>query len=328
MPFTDTSFTRFASVKTLLNGLFDYAGLFPPASLPLPEAMDEYLVHRAEPDAWMLGPFVLPVSRLAELEAIADRIPDGSPVPLQLLPPPAPDAAAAASHLAQSLDTVSDFLARTALSVDVAGFEWRIPEDGVQDAEAAMAAVTAVESAFRTSAFASVPRHLEIHRTDAFTEQVPFFFMALAAQGNPALLRAKIRCGGMQAGDFPSTAELAAFLHAAIRTAHPFKATAGLHHPMRHFHAGQQVWMHGFLNVFFATTIGRAHGLHVDGIQAILEDTDAGHFHFTEHGIAWYDLSATVTEFIRDRRTLSLSIGSCSFDEPRQDLRDLGWLTH
>jgi hypothetical protein len=325
MPLNDTSFARFASVKTLLNGLFDYAGLFPPASLDLSSAVEEYLAHRAETDAWMMGPFVIPVARLDEL---ADLLPDGSPVPLQLLPAPAPDAASAATVLDDGFRRISAFLERHGDRARVAGFEWKIPEDGLGDAQTAVDTVTRIESAFRNSPFSDIPRHLEIQRGPAFFEQVPFFFLALAAQGNPEVLRAKIRCGGMQQSDFPTTQELALFLHAAIRTAHPFKATAGLHHPVRHYNPGQRVWMHGFLNVFFATTIGRANGLKVDGIQAILDDTEPGHFHFTDRGISWHDLSATVTEFIRDRRTLSLSIGSCSFDEPRQDLRALGWLTH
>lgn len=325
MPFSDTSFARFASVKTLLNGLFDYAGLFPPASLDLTQAVEQYLAHRGEADAWMLGPFVVPVSRLEELGPL---LPKGSPVPLQLLPSPAQDAASAATVLQENFDRISSFLDRHGDRATVAGFEWKIPDDGLVDADTAVDTVTRIESAFRNSPFSNIPRHLEIQRGSGFLEQVPFFFLALAAQGNPELLRAKIRCGGMEQSDFPTTEELAAFLHAAISTAHPFKATAGLHHPVRHQNPGQRVWMHGFLNVFFATTIGRANGLKVDGIQAILEDTEPDHFHFTDRGIAWHDLSATVTEFIRDRRTLCLSIGSCSFDEPRQDLRDLGWLTH
>jgi hypothetical protein len=325
MALSDTSFARFASVKTLLNGLFDYAGLFPPASLDLPEAVAEYQAHRAEADAWMLGPFVVPVSRLPEL---ADLLPDGSPVPLQLLPAPAADAVSIPAVLPQSLDAVTAFLEQTAGKAIVSGFEWKVPEDGLTDAQVAVETITRIESIFRASPFSQLPRHLEIQRGDRFQDQVPFFFLALAAQGNPELLRAKIRCGGMHQADFPTPQELATFLHAAIRTGHPFKATAGLHHPLRHFNGTQKVWMHGFLNVFFATTIGRSNGLKVDGIRAILEDTEPEHFHFTDRGIAWHDLTATVTEFIRDRRTLCLSIGSCSFDEPRQDLRDLGWLTY
>ncbi|MGB1376169.1 MAG: hypothetical protein ACPG8N_10660, partial [Rhodothermales bacterium] len=112
------------------------------------------------------------------------------------------------------------------------------------------------------------------------------------------------------------------------RTGYPFKATAGLHHPVRHFNEGQHMMMHGFLNVFFAVTIGRCQGLDAAGIEDIIADTDPSHFTFTDRGIEWNGLSASTTEFIRDRRQLALSIGSCSFDEPRQDLHQLGWLSH
>ena len=328
MPLPDASFPRYSSVKTLLNGLFDYAGLFPPAALTFPDALDEYLAHRAEADDWMLGPFVMPVSRFEELEALADRIPDGSPLPLQLLPPPAATMERVTDTLTDGLREVEAFTERMKGRVTVAGFEWKLPADALVDAATAVTSLTRVESLFRESAFPDAPRYIEIIRGEDFAARVPLFFLALGAQSNPEGIRAKIRCGGMNEADFPSSAELATFLHAALRTGYPFKATAGLHHPVRHFNEAQQVMMHGFLNVFFAVTIGRANQLDAATIASILDDTDPGHFVFTGSGIAWNDWTATTTEFIRDRRTLCMSIGSCSFDEPREDLRRLGWLTH
>lgn len=51
----------------LLTRLIDHAPLFPPASLSLPEALEEDLRARAHPEVFMLGRFVCPASRLAEL---------------------------------------------------------------------------------------------------------------------------------------------------------------------------------------------------------------------------------------------------------------------
>ena len=33
------------SLRTFMHGLIDYAGLFPPANLPLNEAIDDYIKH-------------------------------------------------------------------------------------------------------------------------------------------------------------------------------------------------------------------------------------------------------------------------------------------
>lgn len=328
MPLSSPSFPAFSSVKTLLNGLFDYAGLFPPASLPFKDAIVEYLAHRQEADDWMLGPFVMTSGHWEELVACSEGLSADSPLPIQLLPPPAREMADIESVLSQALDQAAAYLERFEGRVTLAGFEWKLPMDALLEASTAVLAISRIEAAFDASDFADRPRYLEIVRDEAFLRQLPLYFLALGAQQRPDRVRAKIRCGGMKSSDFPSTGELAAFLHAALRTGYPFKATAGLHHPVRHFNEGQHMMMHGFLNVFFAVTIGRCQGLNAAGIEDILADTDPSHFTFTDRGIEWNGLSASTTEFIRDRRQLALSIGSCSFDEPRQDLHQLGWLSH
>ena len=54
------------TLRTLLHSLVDYAGLFPPAALDMHQAVHEYAHHRAGDHAWMLGHFIVPVSRLEE----------------------------------------------------------------------------------------------------------------------------------------------------------------------------------------------------------------------------------------------------------------------
>src|SRR5712671_6218049 len=56
------------ALHVLLNGLIDYAGLFPPASLDLPTAMRNYATYRAGEHAWMLGRFVVPEALAAEVD--------------------------------------------------------------------------------------------------------------------------------------------------------------------------------------------------------------------------------------------------------------------
>src|SRR5262249_30173450 len=58
----------------LLNGVIDYAGLFPPAQLPLDQAFTKYLAYRDCPDSWMLGRFVIPATRLGELTAFGAQV--------------------------------------------------------------------------------------------------------------------------------------------------------------------------------------------------------------------------------------------------------------
>jgi hypothetical protein len=53
--------------RALLERLFDHAALFPPASMTMPDALAEDRRARASEHAWLLGRFVVPASRLAEL---------------------------------------------------------------------------------------------------------------------------------------------------------------------------------------------------------------------------------------------------------------------
>src|SRR4051812_47093082 len=100
-----------SSLRALLNGAIDYAGLFPPASLALRAAFDNYLHYRRDADAWMLGRFICPVAKLRELGP--------------MLPPPSPNQAsiriaAIASELEQDLIEIGRFTdaARGAAVVD------------------------------------------------------------------------------------------------------------------------------------------------------------------------------------------------------------------
>ncbi len=64
----------FASLRALLTGLIDYAGLFPPAKLTLDQAIRHFARYRQEGDAWMLGRFVIPAARLADLAPYQDEL--------------------------------------------------------------------------------------------------------------------------------------------------------------------------------------------------------------------------------------------------------------
>jgi hypothetical protein len=57
------------ALRELLRGLIDYAGMYPPAALSLPEALTNYQAYRNGPHAWMLGRFVIPSACVAEAPA-------------------------------------------------------------------------------------------------------------------------------------------------------------------------------------------------------------------------------------------------------------------
>lgn len=126
-------------------------------------------------------------------------------------------------------------------------------------------------------------------------------------------MRAKIRLGGEKVPEPPAVAR---FLRGCAAARLAFKATAGLHHPIRSGTA------HGFVNVF----LGAALAWRGDDPLATVEETSASAFHFGDDAVAWHGQRVSAAELREVREQFAISFGSCSFEEPIADLKALGWL--
>ncbi|HVE71440.1 MAG TPA: hypothetical protein VNI54_08740 [Thermoanaerobaculia bacterium] len=137
--------------------------------------------------------------------------------------------------------------------------------------------------------------------------------------------RAKIRTGGITADAFPAVRDVAGFLRACKAKGVAFKATAGLHHPLRcvkpltYEPNAPTGTMHGFLNVFLAAAM-------LDHADEILAETDPRAFAFDDDHASWRGHRVSTEELRTMRRDFATSFGSCSFEEPIGDLKELGWL--
>jgi hypothetical protein len=136
-------------------------------------------------------------------------------------------------------------------------------------------------------------------------DDVSFRILQLGELG----IRAKVRCGGSVIPSVPALAEL---IQACRRLEVPFKATAGLHQPLRHDDE------HGFLNLLAAAVFGDE--------EDALEEEDPDAFAVSGHSFRWRDREADVDEIGRMRRELFVSFGSCSAQEPIDGLVALGLL--
>ena len=138
-------------------------------------------------------------------------------------------------------------------------------------------------------------------------------------------LRAKIRTGGITPDAFPAIGNIADFLRACKAKGVAFKATAGLHHPLRcvkplTYEPNAPIGtMHGFLNVFLAAAF-------LDDAEDVLAEQDASAFAFDDEGASWRGRRVSTGELATMRRDFATSFGSCSFEEPIGDLRELGWI--
>jgi hypothetical protein len=128
---------------------------------------------------------------------------------------------------------------------------------------------------------------------------------------------AKIRCGG---ATVPPVEGVAAFVAACRDAGVPFKATAGLHHAIRHGDA------HGFLNLLAAAVFAHAEGLREDELVTLLAEEDPAAFALDARGLAVHEHHADAEAIAEARAELFIAYGSCSFDEPVADLVALGAL--
>ena len=297
------------AVDALLSGLVDYAGLFPPASEGMREALENYASYRESDDRSALGRFIVPVSRLKELE-VAGR---------ELMPhDPGSDPWRLSVLVAGDVGTAGEEMLR---------FN-RNHESGSNDGHALIDVAELKASTIddvagqRSDLPSSFTAYFEIPTKGDVSQLVK----AIARAG----ARAKVRTGGVTPESIPPAKEVIDFIMACHRDAVPFKATAGLHHPIRGsyrltYEPDSPVgMMYGFLNVFVASALVYA-GESVETAIAALEESDRHAFAFEGDTIVWRDRRITADQIEASRREFAISFGSCSFREP---IDELGPLAH
>jgi len=281
----------------LLRGLIDDAAQFPPARLPLAEALAGYLRNREAPSAWLQGRFLCPSPLLGDLPG--DQIEVGAVVP--------PDRA--------SPDALAEVLAGR--DPRVTSVEVALPPDPASwdDYLAALEVPTPVRRAY-----------LEVPVPALDPAEGVARLAAARARPRQVEVAAKIRCGGVTADAVPPVEVVAAFLAACAAEGVPFKATAGLHHPVRHLHEGDGWVHHGFLNVLGAGVLVAAGAVAPERLAEVVAETDPAAFTVAPSGFAWRGATADAAAVAAARATAVHGYGSCSFSEPIEDLRALGIL--
>lgn len=282
-------------MRAAFGAIVDYAGLFPPAELSLAEAAANYAAYRRSSDRWMLGRFVV---RSAQLSALHDAVqalgdggaPDPWPVSVVLGPEPL-------SELHQL-----PFGAPGALRVE--SVELRVTDPGEVSVLSARIP-PGIEAYFEWPHAAS---------PDAFCD-------LLQRTGT----RGKIRTGGVTPEAFPPAATVAAFLIAVTQRGVPFKATAGLHHPLRGLYPltyrtdSPRHTMFGFVNLLVATAVAMQRGSPAE-VESALSEAELGAVAVSEGGIRWRERIFGPTELDAVRKQAFVGFGSCSFREPVDEL--------
>ena len=309
-----TAVSTDSAKRALLDRLIDDAALFPPASLAMLPALRAHARHKESAYWWIGGRFVVPASRVDEFAATQKG---RDPIDLTVV--------LDAGALGARGDTVRADLERVERirhldGVTVSSFEARLPRLALDDA-ALQRIVADIVERYPTGDVAFWYES----SYDAGWAVPPEDWLAMLAAARGAApanltIGAKVRCGGPAPGATPSIDDLAAFIAAAHARDVPWKATAGLHHPVRRGEA------HGFLNVFVAGVAVHADEIGWGGLRELLAETDPRAFVVDPAHVAWCDVRLEA-EQVAAARERCVSFGSCSFDEPVNDLRELGMLS-
>ena len=273
----------------------------------------------------MVNRFICPATRLVELAAaLVPTMKAGEePWPVSVLMTAvdgewaasmAEDAAAAAAFAAEMAPAAYIDLIETRIPGSLAGSD-RLTEE-IGDLLPALAVLGPVQ------AFFEVFRGPDPHETMSADLAV----LADTRRSRGAALGAKIRCGGHVEQDFPSPGEVAAFITGCVGHGLPFKATAGLHKPIRHHDPATGFTRHGFLNLLVAAALAATHSLPGDEVTRIVADMDPSNFHLTRRAARWRDTEADASALASVREALFSGYGSCDFEEPVDDLAALGVL--
>lgn len=323
-----------ASLRALLAGIVDYAGLFPPAKLELDVAIRNYARYQGEDDAWMLGRFICPAGTLSELLPYGPELFTAEkPLRLAVLGRGGAGRKAFFEGLTEDVKAVGAFRPQAEAWARIEAFEVRLPADlcRAADRKAAAEFLVDVERAFTSEGMEPiVPDYYELVVEENWRDAV----RAIAAgfseycrgggRAVPTPAGLKLRCGGADAAAVPSAEQVTKFIEVCRDKQLPLKCTAGLHHPVRRFDPCMRTKTHGFLNVFVAGVLAYALPLSHHDIRAVVEETDPRHLHFGDSFLGWNEADASADEVRFARQHRVVSFGSCSFDEPREDLRALG----
>jgi hypothetical protein len=285
------------AIDRLLADLIDYAGLYPPASLDMHSAVRNYLEYSRSTHAKTLGRFIVDLDRFPYLwDAAGDYV---RGMRLSVLADPSADW----DDLGRLLDK---------------GYHIEAVETKV--ATAAEIASVALKIPAGLTAYFEIPVAAGIDVFDA----------VLAAREHMDA-RIKVRMGGVAAEAFPSAQSIAYMLEGIARRRLLFKATAGLHHPVRGRHAltssvgSATAVMHGFVNLACAAALLYFGGDAEDACRA-LEEEWPGEWKVTDDSIVWQEYGWGGDELGEVRQSFFTGFGSCSFEEPLRDLEELGWL--
>ena len=332
------------SLRTFMDGLIDYAGLFPPAKLPLNEAINEYIVHLKDKNSWILGRFIIPISQFKDLEKFIPLFEGIGPLRLSVLGGGGNSDDEYLNNIKQNIADINDLRKKYPRKIEIDVIECKLatnsPSKGIIQKATDLLNQNNLKHyhEFAELPYVGIDYSTELDETNWDSEIVSTITM-LSEMDNAGI---KLRCGGIVKDAFPSIEKVAAMIQACSLNKIPMKFTAGLHHPLRHFEEQYDCDMHGFVNVFGAALLASnfEQPQHSQEkyrmfilLSHMIDDDNADHFNFDDSKFTWKvgddrdtSFEIDIEKIKKNRKNRAISYGSCSFEDPINDLKQLGWM--
>ncbi|MGB9475389.1 MAG: hypothetical protein WCE87_10025 [Candidatus Udaeobacter sp.] len=300
------------SLRTLLAHSIDYAGMFPPCSLGLDQALGNQAEYVRSPDAWMLGAFVLSTAQFDAIRQLLAQFDAQHPLRVAALGPKTASTNAFLDGLEDADAAILSLSRHNVDLVSITHLEMFLPHEvdlaSLKDAKSILGDLPVFWEAPPDTAERTIALLAEIN-----------------SDADVATFGYKLRTGGVTPDAFPTSTQIARALVTPATHQLPIKFTAGLHHPLRQYREEVQTKMHGFLNVLGAAVLAAEHQWNANQTAIMLEDENVDSFSFTDDFFSWREWRID-SKRLQYRRRFVVSFGSCSFNEPRDDLRALDLL--
>jgi hypothetical protein len=311
------------SLKIFAGNIIDYAGLFPPANLGLGQAFHNYLFYRQGEMKWMLNKFIIPAGRLEELTDIMKDMKIEGQVLFSVLGSGSDSVENFKESLEKDIKNISDFIENHGPLVSVDAFEIKLPNEIIKpgSGDELIKLMNEVSDTLEKALRKNIPVYFEASLKEEHEVVILRVVESIAGLGNGCGF--KLRTGGTEASAFPTAEQIAFAIMTCCEFEVPMKCTAGLHHPIRHYNSEVSSNMHGFLNVFGAGILAYTDGFDESELLEVLDEEDPYEFIFGEAGFEWNGTAVPISEIKEAREKFMISYGSCSFDEPIEDLKTL-----
>lgn len=316
-----------AGIRAFTENIIDYAGLFPPAKLNLDEAFRNYVQYSNSEFQWMLSRFICPVKVLADLKTIIkNNYSTINDLNLSVIGRGGHNEADFNKNLSEDLNYLESFNSDFEKSVKTNVLEIKLPDELItsHDDKKISDFIYHIFSNIENRINHPIFIYFEGHVGTDWKKNISALIEGIKLHNEKNINSGfKFRTGGVEAYSFPTPEQIAFCIRECVDREIPMKCTAGLHHPFRHYNKEIDSMMHGFINVFGAGIIALRHNISNPGLKNILSDEDPRNFIFTNDYFSWKDWKISIEDIEFARKDLMISFGSCSFEDPVNDLKSL-----